>query len=141
VFYYHPDLLTNPSAGDIAYALDQRLNLTSTGNLFLNYGGASEKWLLGNDGWYFIKPSGQLYKWDGTARMATGKLMATLDTDYYTNIQHLYNAQPAQVTVGLLGNRLTLTPTAGFIGQFWIVVEVKDSRQSVANMFQLTVTP
>jgi hypothetical protein len=140
VFYYHPDLLTNPSVGDIAYALDQRLNLTNTGNLFLNYGGGNEKWLLGNDGWYFVKPNGQLYKWDGTSHMATGTLMATLDVDYYTNIQRLYNAQPAQVAVGVLGNSLTLTPTAGFIGQLWIVVKANDTSQSVTDMVELTVT-
>ena len=140
VFYYHSDLLTNPSTGDIAYALDQRLNLTNTGNLYLNYGGANEKWLLGNDGWYFIKPNGQLYKWDGTAAEATGTLMATLDASYYTNIQRLHNAQPAQVTAGVLGNTLTLTATPGFIGHVWILVEVKDPSQSVSNMFQLTVT-
>ena len=57
-------------------ALDQRLNLTNTGNLSLNYGGQNEKWLLGNDGWYFVKPDGTLWKWDGTAHQATGTFQA-----------------------------------------------------------------
>jgi hypothetical protein len=142
VFYYHPDLITNPSAGDLAYALDQHLNLTNTGNLYLNSGGANEKWLMGSDGWYFIKPSGQLYKWDGTAGKASGTLMATLSSSYYTNIQLLSDAQPAQqITTGVQGNTLTITATPSLIGQtVWILVEVEDSSQAVTTMFQVTVT-
>jgi hypothetical protein len=140
VYYYHPDLLYNPPGGDEAFALDQRLNLTNTGNLSLNYGGQNEKWLLGNDGWYFIKPDGTLWKWDGTVNQATGTLMASLDPDYYTNIQRLYDAKPNQVAVNISGNTLTLTPAAGFIGQFWVLVRANDPSQSVFNRFELTVT-
>jgi hypothetical protein len=140
VYYYHPDLLYNPPSGDLAFALDQRLNLTNTGNLFLNYGGQNEKWLLGNDGWYFVKPDGTLWKWDGTANQATGTLQATLDPDYYTNIQRLYDAKPNQVAVNLTSHTLTMTPVSGFIGQFWVLVKANDGAQTSYSYFPLTVT-
>jgi hypothetical protein len=140
VYYYHPELLYNPPGGDLAFALFQRLHLTSTGNVSLNYGGQNEKWLLGNDGWYFIKPDGTLWKWDGTAHRATGTLEATLNTDYYSNIQRFYEVNENEVTVGITSNTLTITPAAGFIGQFWVLVKAESATQSVFNRFLLTVT-
>jgi hypothetical protein len=140
VYYYHPGLLYNPPAGDLAYALKQTLNLGNTGNLYLNYGGQNEKWLLGNDGWYFVKPDGTLWKWDGTLNQATGTLMATLDPDYYTNIQRVYDAKPNQVAVKLSGQTLTLTPATGLIGEFWILVRASNGTQTSYSYFPLTVT-
>lgn len=46
---------------------------------------------MGNDGWYFILPTGELYKWDGSST-ATGKMIATLDHRYYEDLYLLYDA-------------------------------------------------
>jgi hypothetical protein len=142
IYYYHPDLLYQPPASDLAYAIQHELNLTFTGNLWLNWGGKNEEWLLGNDGWYFIEPDGSFWKSDGTPNKASGTLMASLNPDYYTNIQRLYNAKltPAEVAVGLVGNSLTLTPANGFIGDFWIAVQATDVSQTVTKLLDLTVT-
>jgi hypothetical protein len=141
VYWHRPDLLYNAPNSDLAFAIDQRLGLTFTGNFFLNSGWQNEKWLLGNDGWYFVKPNGEFWKWDGTANQATGTLMATLNADFYDNMQRLFNAQPNQVVITLAGNTLTLDPAAGFIGDFWVVATVSDPSQQVHNMFKLTVIP
>jgi subtilisin family serine protease len=75
-----------------AYELDQLKALKFSGQDHLNWGGTNEKWLQGNDGWYFIRPSGEVYKWVGYGK-ATGALVATLDASYYADLGKLYDAQ------------------------------------------------
>ncbi len=140
IYYYHPELLTAPPAGDLARALSQDLTLTQQSpTFFLNYGGQNEKWLQGNDGQYFIRPDGTFYKWDGTPNQATGTLMATLDRDYYTHIQRLYQATLNTFSVSIADNTLIVTPAVGFLGKFWVQVQVNDGAQSVFTRFELTV--
>ena len=62
-----------------ALFLDTQLNLRSTGDDYLNWGGANEKWLYSDEGWLFITPEGNLYRWDGS-RQATGELIASLNS-------------------------------------------------------------
>ena len=148
IYYYHPDLLYNAPAGDLAYALDQRLGLTATtADFSQNYGGLNEKWVLGSDGWYFIRTDGELWKWNGTLTQATGTLaatetsgtvdpangtlMATLDPLYYTDPLLPANAQPNQVTIAQTGTTLTVTPAAGYVGHFWVVAGASDPSQTV----------
>ncbi len=45
------------------------------------------------------------------------------------------------MAVSLLGSTLTLTPAAGFLGQFWVVVSAADTSNIVYQTFMLTVTP
>ncbi|MEO8497135.1 MAG: S8 family serine peptidase, partial [Planctomycetota bacterium] len=76
-----------------AYELDQAKSLKFAGKDHLNWGGTNEKWLQGSDGWYFIRPSGEVYKWVGSGK-ATGTLVATLDASYYSDLSKLYDAKP-----------------------------------------------
>ena len=76
-----------------AYELDQAKALKFSGRDHLNWGGTNEKWLQGNDGWYFIRPSGEVYKWVGFGK-AAGTLVATLDASYYSDLSKLYDAKP-----------------------------------------------
>ncbi len=92
IYYYHPNLLYAPPVGDLAFAIDQQLQLSTTGAFAQNSGGQNEKWLVGNDGRYFILPTGQFMKWDGTPNSASGTLLATLDPDYYTHLARLTSA-------------------------------------------------
>ena len=47
--------------------IGDQLGLFSTDQLYLNWGGRQEKWLQGTDrSWYFITPSGDLYRWNGS---------------------------------------------------------------------------
>lgn len=36
---------------------------------FKNWGGRGEKWLQGDNGWYFITPDGSFYEWDGDSNV------------------------------------------------------------------------
>jgi hypothetical protein len=90
---YHadPTLLTNAlqnlSVEEAAYAISQGLNLRTTPNDFLNWGGRNEKWLKG-DSWYFITEDGGFYSWDGKP-MASGTLITTLSATYYNDLSLL----------------------------------------------------
>jgi subtilisin family serine protease len=75
-----------------AYDLDQAKGLKFSGKDHLNWGGTNEKWLQGNDGWYFIRPTGEVYKWVGSGK-ATGSLVATLDASYYADLSKLFDAK------------------------------------------------
>ncbi|MCR9201189.1 MAG: proprotein convertase P-domain-containing protein, partial [Planctomycetaceae bacterium] len=88
---------TSPSGGDaLAFQLDQELGLRTTGRLFENWGGLGEKWLFGDDGWYFITPVGDLFEWDGSPRGSlTGRFIASLDSRFYDDPSLLTNAEEA----------------------------------------------
>lgn len=80
-----------------AASLTQNLSLKSTSNYFENWGKTGEKWVQGKSGWYFITPDGQFYKWNGS-KTATGTLITTLDTSYYTNPTLLTGAMNSLTT-------------------------------------------
>jgi Ca2+-binding RTX toxin-like protein len=87
------DQLTGGDAAghSLAFTLDRDLGLCSTGDENLNWGGLDEKWLAGNDGWYFITPDGALTKWDGN-EAATGELVANLQPIHYEQLGKLIDA-------------------------------------------------
>jgi subtilase family serine protease len=133
------------SAVSIGYALDQTYGFYNTnGNLYFNYGGRQDKWFQGgsNGAWYFILPSGGVYLWDGTVNQASGTLIATVDTSYYTNPATLYNATPgpSNATVTANGNVLTIIPNTGFVGTFAVLVNATDGIASANEFFRVTVT-
>jgi hypothetical protein len=122
-----------------AYTLKQTDGLFSDGNLWYNWGGKNEKWMQGAGGtWYYILPTGQLYLWDGSGT-ASGTLVATLETAYYTDPSLLYNAGVGG-TAGVSGTRLTVTPSAGFVGKLTVTVTVSDGFSTDTKSFILTVT-
>jgi uncharacterized protein YkwD len=126
----------------LAYALKQQYGWFFSGNNYFNYGGKQDKWFQGAGGaWFFILPSGALYKWDGTANQATGTLIATFDASYYANPALLYNASsaaPASTTV--VGNQLTVKPNAGFTGVIVVTATASDGLASSSQSFKVTVT-
>ncbi|MEZ6127683.1 MAG: SdrD B-like domain-containing protein [Planctomycetaceae bacterium] len=88
-----------------AYDLDQNRNLTSNGDLHLNWGGLNEKWFFGRRfdlnqpgatgerSWYYIVPDGSVYQWNGSPKTAlTGTLVTTLDSTYYDDLTLLLDA-------------------------------------------------
>ena len=80
----------------LAYTTQQSYRLTTTGNLFENWGGRNERWLYGQGSWYFLTPDGQLRKWDGRSGRngipLTGEFRIAFDPFYYSNISFLYDA-------------------------------------------------
>ncbi len=97
-FHADPRLLHEASSAPVtmpqlAQQLDQQLGLQSTGSYSFNWGGHNEKWMRGTNGaWFFIVPSGQLYRWNGQADLSTSTLIARFDGNYYTNPSLLHNA-------------------------------------------------
>lgn len=122
----------SPSAaspeGALASQLKTSLGLTTTGNLFLNFGGLGEKWLKGTNAWYYITPVGEFFKWNGKAlskaNPLSGTLLGSLGMAYYRNISLLYNAIDPVLTVQA-GTTLT-QPSVGtyrpakISGKTWI---------------------
>jgi hypothetical protein len=131
------------TALNLAYALKLQYGWFFSGNDYFNSGGKQEKWFQGAGGaWFFILPSGALYKWDGTINQATGTLIATFDATYYADPSKLYNAQqgspPADIFVS--GNVLTITPKAGFVGVFVVEATAGNGTSSDTTFFKVTVT-
>ncbi|MEJ7680210.1 MAG: hypothetical protein WKG06_20615 [Segetibacter sp.] len=65
------------TAQSLAYVLDQQLGLAHPGvaDYYLNWFDRNEKWVKGAGGaWYFILPTGELYRWDGSGQ-STGTLV------------------------------------------------------------------
>lgn len=85
------------------WQLDQTLGLTTTGNLFENYGKQGEKWLHGQAGWYYITPVGDLYRWDGKTVTATaplnGTIVASPGMPYFRDVSLLHAAENPEFTV------------------------------------------
>jgi hypothetical protein len=68
--------------------------------------------------------------------------MAFLDPDYYTHIDRLANAQLNQVALSLnqANSVLTLTPAAGFLGRYYVLIKANDGSQSAFSTHALTVS-
>jgi hypothetical protein len=141
-YFYHPELLYNRQPGkSLAQEMQQALGLSFSGNDFLNYGHANEKWLEGSGGLsYFIKPNGDFYRWDGTPNAATGTLLAHLDPPYYTQLDRLYAPTSNPFTVSLAGSTLTVAPANSFIGSFAVLIQASDGVTSSWQWFQVHVT-
>jgi hypothetical protein len=149
---YRADFVTevNPLAQQ-AFDKDQELGLEA--NATFNWGGANEKWLRSTSGrWYFITPDGKFYEWIGASPGADfiprSRLDATFDETYYNDPSKLYDAKEptagtshtAGHTLTIDGNRLTIDPADGFIGDLTIKVTVSDGTETVEETFTLTVT-
>ncbi|MBX6315550.1 MAG: DUF4082 domain-containing protein, partial [Isosphaeraceae bacterium] len=125
------------------YALRQKLGLSTDGDptYDYNWGGRQEKWLTGSGGaWYFLLPSGELDRWDGSGT-ATGTKVAQLPVADYNDPRLLYNAQAmgvpsVQVTVS--GSQLTITPN-GYLGTFGVRATVSDGTQTADQWFLVIV--
>ena len=144
IFYHRPEMLYDAIPQDLAFAIDQTLDLHFGGSFYQNYGGQQEKWIRGTTNrfgnpWYFIKPNGEFYAWDGTLDAASGDLLATLDTDYYFNPNRLFNAPANQVFASASGNIVTVDPAPGFEGSFYVLVTVSDGLATARDYFRVNV--
>lgn len=74
----------------LAGMLDQDHDLRATGNYHENWGGKGEKWIRGEDDWFFITPDGNLYEWNYSST-ASGDLVAVLNDEYHTDPSQLIN--------------------------------------------------
>ena len=117
------------------YTLDQTIGFQlAPAGLFSNWSGVfDERWMLSDDGetWYFITPDGSLYRWFGGGKeiLANSELVAALSPSAHTDPSLLYDAQlggSLPATAGVVGNTLTIDPSAGFVGTFGLIVTATD---------------
>jgi hypothetical protein len=133
--------------GNPAWTLDQTYGFFITPNFlerdyYLNARGAHEKYLMGNNGtWFLVREGGEIYLWNTT--VANSTLIATLGDEFYDDPSLLWNAQPrgtdiAQVSIS--GTTLTVNPFAGYTGTFAVTVVASDGQATSSRSFTVTVT-
>ncbi|MGF1580707.1 MAG: Ig-like domain-containing protein [Gemmataceae bacterium] len=79
-------------------------------SFFQNALGQNERWIRGNQGWYFITPNGSLHPWRGKPDTAFDVTIASLDPIYYYRPELLYNASDEDYAY-VLDQELQLTFT------------------------------
>lgn len=91
---YHVDPVRLHNA--TAIRLDSDLQLSQSGSYFHNWGGQNEKWLQGDEAWYWLNDIGQLYRWnDGGSRsdmLGSSTLIADGLDDFFSNPALLHEA-------------------------------------------------
>ncbi len=106
-----------------------------------NWGGHSEKWLQGDDNYFYLLPGGQVFEWGGSFESSTQ--LATLGQPYYTNPELLANAEPLDATVMLSesdsGQTLTIDPAGSFVGSFHVRLTTTFGGEVSEEVFEVTV--
>jgi hypothetical protein len=124
-----------------AYLLDRILGLRFTGDDWFNYAGRNEKWLLSDEGWYYVTPDGGLYRGDGTS-------VATLDASYYDEPARLHEAAnpladpsggTAEFTWAPEGVTLTVKPASGFRGALAVELSATAGPQGISETVWVSV--
>ena len=111
------------------FLLDQNVDLAFTGDFFENSGGENERWLrAANFDWYFIKPNGDIFLWDGEADLSTSTLITQVAPLYYQQPELLYNATPENLP-SLLDNTIGLR-----IPEIFIKVAVAKTKIGFSEM-------
>ena len=128
-----------------AYQLNQQYKFQApNATYYLNLWGQNEKWLLANNAWYLLLPTGKLYRWGGSvaATLQSANLIATLDSKFYVEPRLLWNANPPvppPITFSVQGNQLTIQRPATLTGVFSIDVTVSDGFTSVKQTIVVTL--
>ncbi len=131
----------------LAYNLDQSLGFSLYKNsTYTNLHGLQEKYVVSSSGaWYYITSAGSLYRWGGS--VASSKLVATLNSSYYSNPSLLYNATTptatttnnSGLTVSVSNGVLTITRTAAFTGPATVTVTVSDGATTTTKTFKVSL--
>jgi hypothetical protein len=148
----NPSLLHDPGRGfgDSAGLrnLNQQYGFYTTGNYWSNYSNLQEKWLRSTaepQQWFVLLPDGSLYRWKGSR--AASDLIANVGSVVWDNPSLLHEARAnldrsaASVSLNTTATPVTLTidPTDGLLGDFWVTVLVNDGVASTSRTFKVTV--
>jgi len=128
------EVTLSAAADSLEWHLRDSLGLKTSTSYSENWGGRGEKWIRGNAGvWYYITPSGGLYRWDlrGVklpAVKVTGALVATLSPAVHANPRLLTEAVQTSlpVTVSVTGGKLSVTADPAFQQPFVVRVHATD---------------
>ncbi|MCA9047515.1 MAG: hypothetical protein KDA89_02230, partial [Planctomycetaceae bacterium] len=113
-----------------AYELDQQCGFAATGHDFRDWGGLDEVWFWSKDAWYYVTPTGALFRWNGSPQTAlTGDLVYQFSPTYHANPSLLYDAAAAfnpavTVTDGATVNgpdfgNVSAAATGRIVGRKW----------------------
>eukprot|EP00913_Durusdinium_trenchii_P022824 g21428.t1 len=93
-------------------------------NYALNWGGENEKWVQGDQGWYFLLPDGSLNVWNGS--FANSTEIADFSEEVYENPQLLLDGESFGMQAEVVDGELILTPGEQ-VGDFAIALSLTDS--------------
>lgn len=103
----------------------------------LNWGGENEKWLQGEEGWYFLLPDGTLNHWDGS--FAASEQLATLTIAEYDNPHRLLSATNPDLDAEVVGQQLFLT-AGQQVGGYDVEITVSDGTAIDRTTFRVETT-
>lgn len=107
----------------------------------LNWGGQNEKWLQGDDNYFYLLPGGEVFEWGGSFDGSTQ--LATLGEHYYENPTLLATAEPVAATVMLdeseSGQTLTIDPADSFVGSFHVRLATTFGGEATEEVFEVTI--
>lgn len=103
----------------------------------INWGGQNEKWLQGDNGWYFLLPDGSLNEWNGS--FETSPELAAFSTEIYDDPQLLLNATMPDVSAQVIDGQLVVM-SGTQAGIFEIEVIASDGIATDSSVFSLEVT-
>ncbi len=127
-----------------AYALQTEHQFFFGPRISENYHGLGEKYFLGDTNqWFYILPSGAIYRWRGSINAST--LVGTLDSTYHADLTRIFDAQPATPNalpfdMTWSGNRLTIDFPDDFVGTFDVNVGARDAAERTTESFSVVVT-
>ncbi len=105
-------------------------------NFALNWGGQNEKWIRGDEGWYYLLPDGSLHMWGGSFESST--FLAQLSEAEYNDPHQLLNATEPDLTVEVVGGQLVITPGSQ-TGVFTAEVTVSDGIATDSTTIQIEI--
>lgn len=123
-------------AGEIMAEHDLH-TIDGVGDYALNWGGQNEKWLQGNNGWYFLLPDGSLNEWDSSFEDSTQ--LAMLSVNVYDDPQLLLNRVAPDILAELVDGQLVIS-SGSQTGTINIEVIVSDGIESASTSFNVDVT-
>lgn len=102
----------------------------------VNWGGQNEKWLQGDNGWYFLLPDGSLNEWGGSFESSTQ--LAAFSVDVYNDPQILLTSSAPEISTEIVDGQLVIT-SGNETGTVEIEVTVSDGEESASTSFNLEV--
>ncbi|MCI0455949.1 MAG: S8 family serine peptidase [Gemmataceae bacterium] len=116
------------TAQSLAWVLTQQIGQFVYHPEFDNYYGQNEKWFQpAPEVWYFLLPTGELFRWNNTSG-ANGISVGVIGVSYYQDPSRLQNAaaDDAHVTLVISGNTLTITRDLAWVSGIVITVTASD---------------
>ena len=101
-----------------------------------NWGGQNEKWLRGEQGWYFLLPDGTLNLWNGS--FTDSVQIAEFPDLIYDDPQQLIQATPSDLQVEIIDAQVLVT-TGSQLGTFQVEVTVSDGTVAENTTFSVHV--